>query len=79
MELEIVNEALEDSEDILNVKAVKETVFRDIQYQIIIECDMVVTTLTVPIVIAIPQNWMRSLIDIYIQQNKNFPFYLCVV
>lgn len=74
MDLEIVNEALEDSEDILNVKAVKETVFRDIQYQIIIECDMVVTTLTVPIVIAIPQNWMRSLIDIYIQQNKNFPF-----
>lgn len=74
MDLEIINEALEDRGDILNVIVIKKTVFRDNQYQILVECDLIVDELTIPIVIAIPQNWRRVLIDIYIQQNKEFPF-----
>ena len=74
MDLESVSEALSDREDVFNIKVVKETVFRDKEYQFLVECDLIITTFKIPIVIAIPQNWTRSLIDIYIKRNTEFPF-----
>lgn len=74
MDLKIISEALNDRKDISNVKVVKKTIFRDKEYQILVECDMALSTFTIPLVIAIPKNWKRSLIDIYIQRKEEFPF-----
>lgn len=74
MDLENIKEILVDREDLLNVEVVKETVFQDNQYQFLIICDLVISQITIPIVIAIPNNWGRNLIDIYIQNSKEFPF-----
>lgn len=74
MNLGIINEVLTDREDIWNINVLDTTVFREHHYQSLIECDLEVTEHRIPIVIAIPQNWRRYLIDIYIQRNMDFPF-----
>ena len=74
MDLEIIKEILADRENLLNVEVVKETVFQDNQYLFLINCDLAISQITIPIVIAIPNNWGRNLIDIYIQNSKEFPF-----
>lgn len=74
MDLKIIKEILADREDILNVKIDEATAFRDTQYEFLINCELVIPTFIIPIVIAIPHNWRNSLIDIYVQDNKDFPF-----
>ena len=44
------------------------------EYQKIIECELSVAKQVVPIVVAVPKNWQRTLIDIYIAQHMTFPF-----
>lgn len=74
MELEIINEALGDRSDVQDIKVIDGTSFGKRDYQILVECNLVVLEQQVPIIIAIPTNWSSSLIDIYIQRNMDFPF-----
>ncbi len=74
MDLNVIEKALYACADLHNVKFVDITMFRDGEYQKIIECDLSVAEQVVPIVIAVPQNWQRTLIDIYISHHLTFPF-----
>ncbi len=74
MELEVINKALTDRIDVINVKVIDETVYKEHSYQILIKCDLIVAENAIPIIIAIPQNWKIDLIDIFIQENMDFPF-----
>lgn len=74
MNLEAISEVIKSREDLRNIKIIEETVFQGHQYQILMECDLLVAAHRIPIVIAIPWNWERVLIDIYIQHNQEFPF-----
>ena len=74
MDLNVIEKVLYACSDVHNVKVVDMTIFREEEYQKIIECDLSVAKQVVPIVVAVPQNWQRTLIDIYIAQNMTFPF-----
>lgn len=74
MDLEVIEEVLFDYSNVLNVHTVPETSFQGKDYQKIIECDLTIVEELVPIVIAIPQNWSRILVDIYVKQYMDFPF-----
>lgn len=74
MNFEVIEKALHDSLDVLNIVFVEKTIFGGHDYQRLIECDLVIDKNTVPIVIAIPQKWQRVLVDIYIKQYMDFPF-----
>lgn len=74
MDLVIINKALADRKDIFNEQILKEKFYQDNKYEILIKCDIVILTFTIPIIIAIPYNWKIYLIDIYVQQNNTFPF-----
>lgn len=74
MNLEAISEVIKSREDLRDIKVIEETVFQGHQYQTLIECDLLVAAHRIPIVIAIPWNWERVLIDIYIQHNQEFPF-----
>ena len=74
MDLNVIEKVLYACSDVHNVKVVDMTIFREEEYQKIIECDLSVAKQVVPIVVAVPQNWQRTLIDIYIAQHMTFPF-----
>ena len=74
MDLNVIEKVLYACFDVHNVKVVDMTIFREEEYQKIIECDLSVAKQVVPIVVAVPQNWQRTLIDIYIAQHMTFPF-----
>lgn len=59
---------------VLNIILIDNTIFGKHEYQMLIEGDLVAGENMVPIVIAIPQNWQRVLVDIYIKQYMDFPF-----
>lgn len=74
MDLNVIEKVLYACSDVHNVKVVDMTIFREEEYQKIIECDLSVAKQVVPIVVAVPQNWQRTLIDIYIAEY-DFPLY----
>ena len=74
MNFDVIEEALHASSDVFNIVIVDTTIFEGRSYQKLIECNLIAGERTIPIVIAIPENWQRVLIDIYIKQYMNFPF-----
>jgi len=74
MDLNVIEKVLYACSDVHNVKVVDMTIFREEEYQKIIECELSVAKQVVPIVVAVPKNWQRTLIDIYIAQHMTFPF-----
>lgn len=74
MNWDVIERSLYDCSDITNINFIDETVFRGHSYQKLLECDLVIAEKLVTIVIAIPQNWQRILVDIYIKQHMDFPF-----
>ena len=74
MSFDVIEKALYASLDVVNIVFTDKTIFKGCNYQRIIECDLVVGENAIPIVIAIPQNWQRILVDVYIKQNMEFPF-----
>lgn len=74
MNFDVIEEALHASSDVFNIVIVDTTIFEGRSYQKLIECNLIAGERTIPVVIAIPENWQRVLIDIYIKQYMNFPF-----
>ena len=74
MNFDVIEEELHASSDVFNIVILDTTIFEGRNYQKLIECNLIAGERTIPIVIAIPENWQRVLIDIYIKQYMNFPF-----
>lgn len=74
MNFDVIEKALYASLDVVNIVFTDKTIFKGCNYQRIIECDLVVGENAIPIVIAIPQNWQRILVDVYIKQYMDFAF-----
>lgn len=52
MELKIINEVLRDRNDVQDIKVIDGTSFGDHDYQILMECSLIVTEQQAPIIIA---------------------------
>ena len=74
MSTEIVSEALSSCGEIHNIRPSANTCFMEKDYEYVVNCDLSVLNDTVPIIICIPADWDRRLIDIYIKEKESFPF-----
>lgn len=50
MDLVIINKALADRKDIFNEQILKEKFYQDNKYEILIKCDIVILTFTIPMI-----------------------------
>ena len=74
MGIDIIKKCLEEYGEICNIHYTQLNFFRDKEYQYVVKCDFRIKGDSIPIVIGIPYNWSRVLIDIYIEQHIDFPF-----
>jgi len=74
MENEVIKQALKNCKDICNINVSQAACFREKECKYMIDCGLIVADEVIPIVIAIPEDWSRILVDIYIEQYLAFPF-----
>lgn len=74
MKLSSIEKFLRLSDEVCNVKATYVNLFRNKEYQYVIDCDLIVKNELIQITIGIPINWPMVLVDIYIKQYMEFPF-----
>ena len=74
MDLNAVHSTLLDNCKVASIVCHGKNTYMQIAYECFISCEIATAEQMIPIFIGIPEGWEQELIDIYIEDYKNFPF-----
>jgi len=74
MDFTYIKEALLDECYIDNIVCRGESQYAEIDYELVIRCDLITNVAIVPIIVGIPFEWETKLFDFYVRDYNSFPF-----